>query len=101
MDRLSSVERELVALGAALGSNCVPCIEHHVPAAREAGLDDRQISEALRLADRIRRAPARKVFETAFNLLRASASGATEPAPGEDTSQDAAPAGGADRSCCG
>ena len=26
-EKLSSAERELVALGAALGSNCVPCIE--------------------------------------------------------------------------
>ena len=101
MDRLSSVERELVALGAALASNCVPCIEHHVPAAREAGLDDRQISEALRLADRVRQAPARKVAETAFNLLHGSACTATEPAPGAPTSDDAAPADGAGKPCCG
>lgn len=69
MDGLSSAERELVALGAALGSNCVPCIEHHVPEARKAGLSDRQITEAIRLADAVRQAPARKVLDTALRLV--------------------------------
>ena len=36
MSTLSLRDRELVALGAALASNCVPCIEFHVPAARKA-----------------------------------------------------------------
>ena len=72
MDGLSKIERELVALGAALGSNCVPCIEHHVPAAREAGLDDRRIAEAIRLADAVRQAPARRVLEAALRLAGAS-----------------------------
>jgi 4-carboxymuconolactone decarboxylase len=69
MDGLSSAERELVALSAALGSNCVPCIERHVPEARKAGLSDRQISEAIRLADAIRQAPARKVLDAALDLM--------------------------------
>jgi hypothetical protein len=29
MSLLTSGARDLVALGAALGSNCIPCIEHH------------------------------------------------------------------------
>jgi AhpD family alkylhydroperoxidase len=69
MDGLTRVERELVALGAALGSNCVPCIERHVPEARKVGLSDGQINEAIRLADKIRQAPARKVLDTALGLL--------------------------------
>lgn len=86
MDQLSSVERELVALGAALGSNCLPCIESHVPAAREAGLTDQQIREAIRLADAVRRAPARKSLEAALRLASAP---------------DQAPQGEPDQSCCG
>ena len=54
MDHLTPRERELVALGAALGSHCVPCIEYHIPEARKTGLSDAQISEAIRLADRVR-----------------------------------------------
>jgi AhpD family alkylhydroperoxidase len=69
MNALTPAEQELVALGAALGSNCVPCIEYHVPEARKAGLSERQIEEAIRLADRIRKVPARKVLAAAFALL--------------------------------
>jgi len=65
MDKLTSSERELVALGAALGSNCVPCIEYHIPEARKAGLSDRQIEEAIQLADKLRQVPARKVLAAA------------------------------------
>lgn len=69
MDSLNDQERELVAIGAAISSNCVPCIEHHVPEARKAGLSDEQIREAVRLADQVRRVPARKVLHAAFELL--------------------------------
>ena len=69
MDRLTNAERELVALGAALGSNCVPCIEYHIPEARKAGLSDRQINEAIRLADKVRQVPARKVLAAAVSML--------------------------------
>jgi len=73
MTQLSSRERELVALGAALAGNCVQCIEYHVPAARKAGLSDSQIEEAVRLADRVRQVPARMVLESA--LARVSEGG--------------------------
>lgn len=69
MTDLTSRERELVALGAAMGSNCVPCIDHHIPKAREAGLTDAQIREAIELADGVRQVPARKVLETALFAL--------------------------------
>lgn len=69
MDTLTTRERELVALGAALGSNCVPCVEYHVPEARKAGLTDRQIGEAIQLADNVRQVPARKVLEAALGTL--------------------------------
>lgn len=69
MEYLSSAERELVALGAALGSNCIPCIEYHVPQARKAGLSDAQIGEAIQVADQVRQVPARKVLAAANALL--------------------------------
>ena len=72
MPHLSPRERELVALGAAMGSNCVPCIEYHIPEARKAGLTDAQISEAIRIADRVRQAPASKVLDVALQLLSAN-----------------------------
>lgn len=69
MKDLGSRERELVALGAALASNCIPCIEYHVPAARKAGLSEAQIAEALRVAERVRQVPAKAVLESALARL--------------------------------
>lgn len=76
MNDLTPRERELVALGAAMGSNCVPCIEYHIPEARKTGLTDSQISEAIRLADKVRQVPARKVLNAAERLLAESFAGA-------------------------
>ncbi len=71
MAHLSQREREVAAIGAAMGSNCVPCIEYHIPEARKAGLSDEEIREAVLLADKVRQVPARKVLEAANRLLGA------------------------------
>lgn len=73
MSDLTTRESELVALGAALGSNCVPCIDYHIPHARKVGLKDQEIHAAIRLADKVRQVPARKVLEAALNLLQPAA----------------------------
>ncbi len=69
MPLLTPREQELVSLGAALGSNCISCIEHHIPASRTVGLTDPQIAEAVRMADKVRQVPARRALETALELL--------------------------------
>jgi len=98
MDHLTPRERELVALGAAMGSNCVPCIEHHIPEARKVGLTDAQISETIRLADRVRQVPARKVLDAALNMLPAAPAGAESPGAGCASTAPATETAGA---CCG
>jgi len=80
MTDLTPRETELVALGAALGSNCVPCIEYHIPQARKVGLTDPEIHAAIQLADKVRQVPARKVLETALNLLPHAVAGASSTA---------------------
>jgi len=73
MKELNQREYELVALGAAIASNCVPCIEYHIPESRKAGLTDAQILEAIQLADKIKQVPARKVLDAAKSLLKPEA----------------------------
>ena len=98
MNDLNQRERELVALGAALGSNCVPCIEYHIPEARKAGLTDSQISEAVRLADKVRQVPARKVLNAAMQMLPEAPGGVHAAGSGcAETAQTAATG----RPCCG
>lgn len=60
---LESRRRELVAIGASIGANCRPCIEHHLRAGREAGLSAADIGAAV--------AHARAVHTEAVSLLLA------------------------------
>lgn len=78
MGELNDREEELVALGAAIASNCAPCIEYHVPAAGRAGLTDRQIEAAVRIADKVRRVPARMVLKTALARIAGGQEGLDE-----------------------
>jgi AhpD family alkylhydroperoxidase len=96
MNELNNRERELVALGAAMGSNCIPCIEYHIPEARKAGLAEAQISEAIRLADKVRQVPARKVLDTAQRMLSEPDAGL----PGGSKPAESAQAA-TGRACCG
>lgn len=97
MNELNPRERELVALGAAMGSNCVPCVEYHIPEARKAGLTDAQIAAAIRLADNVRQVPARKVHDAALAMLAETPAGAQAGSAGAV----AATAAGTGRRCCG
>lgn len=80
MHQLNPRDRELVALGAALASNCIPCIDHHIPLARKLGLTDFQIREAIELADQVRQVPAKNVLEAAKQAIDGS-SESREPLP--------------------
>lgn len=98
MPELTSIERELVALGAALGSNCVPCIEYHIPEARKAGLCDRKIAEAVELADKVRQVPARKVLAAALSML--SPDRVEAPASGCASQEELVPETEPEQPCC-
>jgi AhpD family alkylhydroperoxidase len=59
--QLEQRDKELAAIGAAIGCNCRPCIEHHIPAGREAGLSEADLADAV--------ATARSVRDEAIELL--------------------------------
>ena len=69
MKTLTEKERELVAIGAALGSNCVPCVVYHIRQARKKGITDDQIRESIAVAEEVRKMPAELVRNTAFAQL--------------------------------
>jgi AhpD family alkylhydroperoxidase len=66
---------ELVAIGAAIGSNCEPCLEFHVTKARELGITDEAMAAAVSSARKVKETPAREILRTADTLL------GTVPAP--------------------
>ena len=78
MSELNNRERSLVALGAALAANCIPCIEYHIPEAKNAGLGDSEIREAVEIADKVRRVPAKMVMQTALARIEESLGDSTE-----------------------
>lgn len=65
MNGLTATERELVAIGASLASNCIPCVAYHIAKARKLGLSEAHISEAIELADKVRQVPATAVLDAA------------------------------------
>lgn len=69
MITLNSKERELVAIGAAIASNCTPCMEFHIPAAKEAGLTDKQILFAIKIAEAVKKVPADAVRTRSLAIL--------------------------------
>lgn len=69
MTRLSKRDKELVALGAALASNCVPCVVFHIRESRDCGLTDAEILQAVESADKVRQVPAGLVLNAAHQEL--------------------------------
>jgi AhpD family alkylhydroperoxidase len=87
---------ELVAIGAAIASNCEPCFRFHYDKARKLGVLDADVRRAVDLAQQVKEAPARAVLNLAHRTLErkerlaaiavaaaapSSASACCEPAP--------------------
>ena len=90
MSDLSRRDLELVALGAAMGSNCTPCVEYHIPAARKAGISDSEILAAIQHADMIRKVPARKTLQSALKMLPSETEATGNAEAGEEGGSGAA-----------
>ena len=60
---------ELVAIGAAIGSNCEPCFKFHYDQARKLGVADADMRRAVDLAQKVKEAPARAMLELASRML--------------------------------
>ena len=83
MTNLSKRDTELVALGAAVGSNCVPCVVFHVQEARNAGLTDEEIRKAVDSADKLKRTPATLVLNAAHQELSENPTESSEDGPAQ------------------
>jgi AhpD family alkylhydroperoxidase len=61
--------KELVALGAAIGGNCIPCLEWHFKRCVELGVAKNEIQEAIDMATKVKNVPITKISETAKRLM--------------------------------
>jgi AhpD family alkylhydroperoxidase len=60
---------ELIALGAALASNCESSLEIHYKRSKELGISENEIAQALQIAQNIKQIPSGRMIELANTLL--------------------------------
>lgn len=74
--------KEMIAIGASVTANCIPCIQFHFARAREVGVTDAEIRAAVQVGKLVRKGAARKWDEELTGLLgeqgASSADGAGE-----------------------
>jgi len=72
MPGLSKREKELVSIGAAVGSNCIPCIVFHVKTAKSCGVTKAELTEAIELAEKLKSVPASLVVNAANEEIKSA-----------------------------
>jgi len=83
---------ELVAIGAAVASNCEPCFKFHYDKARKLGVSREDMWAAVTLAQNVKDAPAKAMLELSGRYLQQG----TSPAAAAPTEAAATKSGG----CC-
>ena len=61
--------KELVAIGAAIASNCEPCFKFHYDKARKLGVSNADMRAAVSIAQSVKDSPARAMLELADRYL--------------------------------
>lgn len=51
---MNSKTEVMVALGAALGVNCIPCFDHLYTRSKEVGLTDEDVRQICQIADKVK-----------------------------------------------
>ena len=60
--------KELIALGASVTANCHPCVQYHLKKAREVGLNEQQIKDAIEVGKMVRKGAASKMDQLVSTL---------------------------------
>ena len=61
--------KELIAIGASVTANCVPCLKFHFEKAQEVGASGDEVREAVRVGRMVRKGAAGKWDEEANRIL--------------------------------
>jgi AhpD family alkylhydroperoxidase len=83
---LEQRDKERAAIGASIGANCRPCIEHRLVAGREAGLSDVELEEVVATAHALQR-EAVELLSARIDELLGHGGTPPEPAAPERTSK--------------
>ncbi len=66
---LSPQVAELVAIGASIGGNCLPCLRYHFAEAIKNGCTIQEIEEAIKLGKMVKERPINDIYKLADDLL--------------------------------
>ncbi len=96
--------QELVAIGAAIASNCEPCFRFHYDKARKLGVSKDDMARAVATAQMVKEAPARAVLDLAHRYLETKVEAAPAPSaccpPGDATPVSLGQPGSPPKKCC-
>ena len=60
--------KELIAVSTSVTANCQPCLKYHIGAAHEAGADEKEIAQTIKVAKTVRKGAASKFDRFASSL---------------------------------
>ncbi len=60
----------MVAIGASIAGHCQPCFQHHLTRARELGMSEEDIREAVALAERISGVGDQRMAEFVEDIMK-------------------------------
>ncbi|MHB1686429.1 MAG: carboxymuconolactone decarboxylase family protein [Ignavibacteriaceae bacterium] len=66
---LSLQVTELVAIGASIGGNCLPCLRYHFAEARRLGVSIEEIKESIELGKMVKERPINDIYKLADDLI--------------------------------
>lgn len=66
--------KEMIAIGASVTANCIPCIQYHFAKARGVGVTDAEIKAAVQVGKMVRKGAANK-WDEEIGVLLSTASG--------------------------
>jgi AhpD family alkylhydroperoxidase len=64
----------MIAIGASVTANCIPCIQYHFAKARDVGVTDAEIKAAVQVGKMVRKGAANK-WDEEIGVLLSTASG--------------------------
>jgi AhpD family alkylhydroperoxidase len=74
---------ELIAIGASITAHCQPCLTYHVGKARELGIDEQEIQEAVAVGQMVEKGAMSAMRDFARGVLDASIQDASAPCADE------------------
>jgi AhpD family alkylhydroperoxidase len=60
---------ELIAIGASIGGNCLPCLRYHFAEAIKNGCTIQEIEEAVKIGKMVKERPINDIYKLADDLI--------------------------------